>query len=189
MALEIEAKMKVDDLETIRLRLEAAGAVADGSVMETNIYFDTPDGRLRQDDKGLRLRANRDLADGDVTHVVTFKGPRQAGTLKTRPETEFTVDDPQAATELFESLGYAKILTFQKRRRTWQYLGCKVELDELPYLGAFVEVEGPTPEKVMHARQALGLADQPMIKTGYISLLMNYLTEHHIAEREIELAR
>ncbi|HTW93825.1 MAG TPA: class IV adenylate cyclase [Tepidisphaeraceae bacterium] len=189
MGLEIEAKMKVDDLQTIRLRLEAAGAVLEGQVMETNTFFDTPDGKLRQEDKGLRLRANCDHADGEVTHVVTFKGPRQPGALKTRPETEFTVDDPHAAAELFESLGYGKTLTFQKRRQTWQYLGCKVELDELPHLGVFVEVEGPTPEKVMHARQALGLADQPIIKTGYIALLMNYLTEHHIAERQIELER
>ena len=58
MAMEIEAKMKVDDLESIRLRLEAAGAVPDGQVMETNTFFDTPNGGLRDADKGLRLRAN-----------------------------------------------------------------------------------------------------------------------------------
>jgi adenylate cyclase class 2 len=189
MGMEIEAKMKVDDLEVIRLRLEAAGAVAVGQVLETNTFFDTPNCALREADKGLRLRANLDLADGDVNHVVTFKGPRQAGDLKTRPETEFTVDDARAAEELFEELGYARVICFQKRRRTWQYLGCKVELDELPYLGAFVEVEGPTAEKVIHARQALGLADQPIIKTGYIGLLMTYLSEHRIQTQCVEFPK
>jgi len=187
MGLEIEAKMKADDLESLRLRLESAGAVQQGEVLETNTYFDTPDGMLRQSDKGLRLRANHDSSDGDITYVITFKGPRQPGALKTRPETEFTVDDPEAATDLFEQLGYQKVLSFEKRRRTWQYLGCKVELDELPYLGTYVEVEGPTAEKVIHARQALGLADQPIVKTGYISLLMTYLAEHHLADKNVKL--
>jgi len=57
MGMEIEAKMKVDDLEVIRLRLEAAGAVAVGQVLETNTFFDTPNCALREADKGLRLRA------------------------------------------------------------------------------------------------------------------------------------
>ena len=51
----------------------------------------------------------------------------------------------------------------------------KVELDELPRLGRFVEVEGPDEATVMRVRADLGLAGLPLIKAGYIALLMDDL--------------
>jgi adenylate cyclase, class 2 len=186
MGLEIEAKMKVVDLEVLRLRLEAAGAAAAGEHLETNVFFDTSGGSLTQADKGLRLRTDRQSQPPRTRHLVTFKGPRQPGPLKMRQEIEFSVDDPGAATELFKELGMAMVLSFQKRRRSWTLLGCKVELDELPYLGSFVEIEGPAPEKVMHARQTLGLADQPIITSSYAALLGRHLEEHKIQSRTVE---
>ena len=92
---------------------------------------------------GLRLRTNHDSATGTETHIITWKGPRQPGALKSREEVELTVTDPADAALLLEKLGYVKVLTFEKRRQSWQLGGCKVELDELPLLGSFVEVEGP----------------------------------------------
>lgn len=186
MGMEIEAKMKVDDTESVRLRLEASGAVPAGEHLEVNTFFDTTAGSLRVADKGLRLRENKDVKTGKTVYIVTYKGPRQPGPLKTREEIEITVDDPHAATAMFQALGYALVLSFQKRRRSWQLLGCKVELDELPYLGTFVEVEGPSADKVMHVRDTLGLADQPIVKTGYISLLITHLEEHKIQTKSVE---
>jgi adenylate cyclase, class 2 len=188
MPLEIEAKMKVDDLNEMRLRLQSARAQPAGLHLEINTFFDTPDESLRRADKGLRLRENRDAEKKTTDYIVTFKGPRQPGQLKTRPETEFTVDDPATAAEVFDSLGYKKLLSFQKRRESWLLLGCKVELDELPYLGSFVEIEGPTPAKVMHVRKVLQLADQPIVTTSYASLLVNYLSEHKIKTSVVEFA-
>ena len=189
MGLEIEAKMNVPDLESIRAKLESAGATAAGDVLEINTFFDTTASSLMNADKGLRLRVNKSVTDGSTNHIVTLKGPRQPGQLKTREETEFTVDDPAAATHVFEQLGFGKTVSFEKRRRSWHFLGCKVELDEIPYLGTYVEVEGPTPDRVMHAREALGLEDQPIVHTSYIALLMNYLGEHRIHEKDIRFAK
>src|ERR1700722_7111130 len=101
MGLEIEAKMQVTDLAVVRARLKSAGAKFVGKRQETNIFFDTPDANLRASDKGLRLRGNRGLKTGHTEYVVTFKGPRRPGKLKSRPEIEFTVDDPDALTEVF----------------------------------------------------------------------------------------
>jgi adenylate cyclase class 2 len=52
-----------------------------------------------------------------------------------------------------------------------------VELDELPYLGSFVEVEGPDEATVLAVREQLGLSDRPIVKSSYIALLMGHLQE------------
>lgn len=175
MPVEIEAKMQVADHGSVREALRRRHAEGGSVTLETNVFFDTPDRRLLAGDEGLRLRTNHDSATGHETHVVTYKGPRMPGPLKSREEVELTVDDPAATARLFEKLGYLKILSFEKRRQSWTLGGCKVELDELPLLGSFVEVEGPGEREVMAVREALGLADLPMIQTSYIGMLVEHL--------------
>ncbi|MDP9173747.1 MAG: class IV adenylate cyclase [Planctomycetota bacterium] len=186
MAKEIEAKMKVDDLDIIRQRLKAAGARADGAALEINSFFDTPQAALRASGKGLRIRiATKD--DGARKCTITMKGPSEKGELKTREEIEFAITDPAEAQLLFENLGYELTLSFEKRRESWNFQDCKIELDNLPYLGTFVEIEAGSDSLVMQAREALGLAQTPLIQTGYIAMLASYLTAHNIRERRIRL--
>jgi len=171
MSLEIEAKMRVSDLAAMRRRLKAAGAKFAGGLSEINTFFDTPDGDLRRADKGLRLRANRDVKTGRTEQVVTFKGPRRAGPLKSRPEFEFTVDHPAAVVETFKNLGLVVSISFKKRRQSWKLGRCKVELDRLPRLGTFIEIEGPRAQAVLRVRRLLGLADAPMIRESYAAMM------------------
>lgn len=188
MAIETEAKMRVPDFDAVRAALRGRGASRVGLTFETNTFFDTADRALLAGDEGLRLRTNRDVDSGRETHVITYKGPLQAGPLKSREEVELTVDDPAAAAALFQKLRFARVLTFEKRRETWKLDGCKAELDELPYLGTFVEVEGPGEAAVLKVREALGLADLPMIKTGYIAMLMDFVKERGDTRGEVKFA-
>ncbi|HEY2587625.1 MAG TPA: class IV adenylate cyclase [Tepidisphaeraceae bacterium] len=185
MALEIEAKMKVDDFDAVRAKLVECGATRVGAVLETNTFFDTPDRSLLAADRGLRLRRAKDLASGDERFVVTVKGPAQSGPLKTREEAEVNVDDGERAIAVLRALGYEPQLSFEKRRETWETGGCTVELDELPVLGRFVEIEGPDERSVLHVREALGLSGLPLIKTGYITMLTRFLKETGDARRSI----
>jgi predicted adenylyl cyclase CyaB len=171
MPLEIEAKMSVPDFAAPLRRLKSAGAKPIGERMETNIFFDTPDASLRRADKGLRLRTHRDVSTGRVEHVVTFKGPRRPGPLKSRPEFEFTVTDPAAVRQMFKGLGLEISIIFKKRRQSWKLKGCRVELDTLPALGRFIEIEGPRPQSIMIVRRILGMEKSPMIRESYAALI------------------
>ena len=186
MSTEIEAKIKLEDFAAFRAKLESVGAKRVGMELETNNFFDAADARLRKEDRGLRIRVAVDEAGKSHT-TVTMKGPLQKGPFKTREELEFTANDPDAVRAIFENLGYRLTLAFEKRRETWSFGDCSVELDELPYLGKFVEIEGRTEAAVAAARNALGLADQTTISSGYISLLSRYLDEHKISDRHIRL--
>ena len=121
-------------------------------------------------------------------HIITYKGPRQHGLLKSRDEVEVTVGNSEDASQLLERLGFVRMLSFEKRRESWKLGGCKVELDELPYLGSFVEVEGPGDQPVLAVREQLGLADRPIVKSSYIALLMGYLQERGQNRRIVTFA-
>src|SRR5881396_3388449 len=97
MPIEIEAKLKVDDLDVIRSRLKDRGAQLIGDYLETNTFFDTEDRSLLAADKGLRLRRAHNLETGRDEFVITYKGPRQHGELKTRDEQELTVTSERDA--------------------------------------------------------------------------------------------
>jgi adenylate cyclase, class 2 len=185
MPVEIEAKMKVNDLAAVRARLQECGGQRRGNVMETNTFLDTKDHSLLAKDQGLRIRHTRDPQSNAEQSTITFKGPRLHGALKSREERELAVGNPKDAMALLESLGFARVLTFQKRRESWMLEGCHVELDELPHLGVFVEIEGPKEQSVMKARELLQLGDRPLIKASYIALLLTHLQERGINDRVV----
>jgi adenylate cyclase class 2 len=189
MAVEIEAKMQVDSLDVVRQRLQALGAEPAGEAIETNTFFDTDDRSLLAADKGLRLRTMHPQPSGQPKHIMTFKGPRQHGPLKSREEKEVGVDNAKAATVMLEALGYHHILSFEKKRESWRLADCLVELDELPHLGLFVEIEGPKEDAVMKVRESLQLADEPIIKASYVALLMTHLQETGNASRVVKFAK
>ena len=178
MAIELEAKMRVADLDAVRTRLRALRAVPRGRVLEVNTFFDTLEQTLLKRDSGLRLRHSIALPSGEEKHFVTFKGPQDHGELKRREEIEFAVADGTAATSLFERIGYVPQLSFEKRRETWQLGGCTIELDELPDLGTFVEIEGPDDVSVMGVRDAMGLTGEPLVTSGYASMVAAWLKQH-----------
>jgi predicted adenylyl cyclase CyaB len=171
MPIELEAKIKVDDLNTVRTRLQSAGAQPLGQYHEINRFFDTTPPTLRPEDRGQRLRTSRDTQTGQTTHTLTYKGPRHAGQLKQREEIELPLPDPTAAELLLNRLGFARGLVFEKRRESWQLNDCRVELDEVAELGCFVEVEGPQEEAIHAVLETLGLEKAKLIRESYPQLL------------------
>src|SRR3954466_1626093 len=106
MPVEIEAKMKVQEHGTVRSQLEKLGATKVGEFLEINTFFDTEDRSLLAADRGLRIRQKRDRSSGAEEFILTVKGPRQHGQLKSREETEVNVADPRLMTSILEQLGY-----------------------------------------------------------------------------------
>jgi hypothetical protein len=52
-----------------------------------------------------------------------------------------------------------------------------VELDNLPRLGTFVEIEGPKDDTVLKVRELLQLTDRPLVRASYVAMLMTHLQE------------
>ncbi|UCG15266.1 MAG: class IV adenylate cyclase [Phycisphaerales bacterium] len=189
MSVEIEAKLKVASLAPVRDRLGQAGARFIRTAAERDLHYDSPDGRFRAADSVLRIRSLTVHRGTAAASTLTYKGPRLPGRFKCRPEVELEISDAGAAARLVEALGFILISTIEKRRETWELLGCRVELDEVPYLGTFVEIEGPDESRIADAQQTLDLADLPHVKEGYVTLLFGYCRKNNVPIDSITFAR
>jgi predicted adenylyl cyclase CyaB len=178
MSVEVEAKLKVDSHDPVRSRLHDTGAEHIGAGLESDCHYDSVDGRLRASDSVLRIRSVRSTDGEPPGATLTYKGPRLPGRLKRRPEIQTEITDPDAAGRLLEALGFVPISTIEKRRESWRLLDCRVELDEVPHLGTFVEIEGPDEERISHAQRALGLDHLEHVTPGYVALLFDYCRKH-----------
>ena len=175
MGDETEAKFRVPDFAAVRRALRKAGAGYLQTVIQTDRYFDTPDRSLLKSDRGIRIRAVRCLRSAghrpDSRPQLTYKGPgRKGGAAKVRREIQAHVDSPEVVEKILETCGLEMALSVQKRRATYRLGRCTVELDELPLIGRFVEIEGPDEGAVLSAARRLGLTAEP-IKDHYIDLL------------------
>ncbi len=187
MPLEIEIKLPVESHEVVRARLRSLGAEFIGRVVESNSIYDRPDGWLRQRGYGLRVRENRSEEGGQPAATLTVKGPRRESAMKSREELEVRVDDGATATRILDALGFAPILRYQKRRESWKLSRCRIELDEPPHIGLFVEIEGPDEETIRAAQHELGLDGVKHQKASYVHMLMAYCSERGIADGVVNL--
>ncbi len=166
---ETEVKLRTDDFEAVRGRLQQLGA------------------RLKErveDEKDLLFRSATDLhaLEGQVLRLrlfgqegmLTWKGvPTFDKGVKKREELQTRVSDADALRQLLDRLGYAVSLEFSKSREYWDLRGLTVSLDELPF-GRYVEVEGDE-EEIERAVAELGLKEAERVEEGYPQLAARHL--------------
>jgi adenylate cyclase class 2 len=180
--MEIEIKMPLADFSALRARLGELGAQLEVRLLETNIFLDRRDQSLRASDQGLRIRLEHDRdADKLRAIIITHKGPRLPGNVKQRDETELHVHNADDAIALLKALGYHETLRFEKRRDRWLLDHCHIELDTLPGLGSFVEIEGPDEVTIQHVREKMGLAELPLESSGYAAMVGRWIESQGIA--------
>ncbi len=174
MPVEVECKIRVEQHEPVRERVRAAGGRFLSRVFEVNRILDRDDGSLRTAGCGLRIRATTVLDGPARPATVTFKGPREPGPYKRRQELEVAINDTERMGDLLAALGYHEVLLYEKNRESWQLGDCRVELDELPLLGRFVEIEGPDETAIAAAAARLGFAETPLVPDSYVALVATW---------------
>ncbi|NOH13039.1 MAG: class IV adenylate cyclase [Chloroflexi bacterium] len=148
---EIEVKFLIKDMKGLERRLlEANARYSQARTHELNLRFDTPDGKLSQDQCVLRLRKDNRVR-------ITYKGPMsEEGGIADREEIEFEASNYEAAKHLLESLGYEVMVIYEKYRTIYDIDKTIITLDEMPF-GNFVEIEGPDVESIKEAAELIGL--------------------------------
>lgn len=161
---ETEVKLYVPNLDSIRRRLEAAGAaLVAPRVHETNVRYENEAKTLTGRGIVLRLRQ-----DSRVRLTYKDGGKVTDGSAYARFEAEVEVSDFDAMHTILGKLGYQPSWRYEKYRTTYTLDGAEVVLDELPY-GNFVEIEGDD-AAITRARECLALTAIPNIKAGYAVL-------------------
>ncbi len=141
--LEIELKFRLDDWDDAKQQLQAWGGTFLESRRERDHYYNAPDRDFRTTDEVFRLRVVNDAG------ILTYKGPKRGGSVKTRPEIEVPLAVGAAtladAEKLILSLGYTPTAVVTKQRETYTLHRDGFELhlcfDHLGTVGRFVEIE------------------------------------------------
>ena len=175
MPVETEIKFRVDDLEGLSARLEAAGfQVQTPRSFESNVLYDTPDRRLRAKTEILRIRKYAGHA------VLTHKRLPDVGpgedTHKHRIETETEVADGEALAQVFLSLGLQPAFGYEKWRTEWREGEGHCVVDETP-IGNFAELEGPA-EWIDRVAAKLAVDPSQYITLSYGRLFDLWRAEH-----------
>ncbi|MGA2916424.1 MAG: class IV adenylate cyclase [Sedimentisphaerales bacterium] len=180
--LEIELKLKVDSLEPIAQKLAQLGAEFEGDFLQTDSYYDDSEDSLVNSDRCLRIRKHKN--HGEIIEL-TYKGARENHRFKTRREIGLKVEKAEELAYIFQHLGYKEKLTFEKKRSLWDFLGCKIALDELPLLGKFVEIEGPSDLVIEDAQKRLGLEAIQHTPQSYAHLMEEAIKKTGTKKRKI----
>ncbi len=166
--LEIEQKFRVATHILLRSKLPSMGAVELPEEQHCDTYLQHPCRDFGQSGEAFRLREINQRA------VVTYKGPRQPGVVKIRPEIEIPLVDGSREDWLgiWLALGFKVVAQVRKMRKTyainWDNINLHVTLDEVERLGKFVEIEGlvgeqvevePVQRAILRLAQDLGLEE------------------------------
>jgi len=169
--VEIEVKIRVDDIKNISEKILELGAKLEKErFYEENTLYDFPSKTLYKKRQALRLRRMNKKS------FLTFKGPPQKSRkFKIREEYETEVKNEKQVRKILKSLGFIPIFNYEKHRTVYRKKNLKISLDETS-IGNFIELEGEREEIVKFAN-ALGVSKKEFIKLDYIQLIKKELAK------------
>jgi predicted adenylyl cyclase CyaB len=169
--LNVEIKVRVDDLAPFRKRLEAMEAAYTGTDTQRDTYFAVPEGRLK-------------VREGTIEQgVIFYNRPDQAGPKPSQIERT----DPGKALAAVHAVLQAALpvdVVVEKTRSIYWVDQVKVHLDEVPGLGSFVELEavdteGTASESDLHAMctelmEDLHIPNDALVDRSYSDLVREH---------------
>lgn len=163
--VEIEVKIRIDDLKTIQEKILGLGAKLEKArFFETNVLYDFPSQTLYRKKQALRFRKM------NKKNFLTYKGPPQKSRkFKIREEFETEVKREKELKKILKSLGLIPVFEYQKHRTVYRIKNLKICIDETS-IGNFVELEGKRNEIVKLAK-GLGISKSNFIKQDYVQLI------------------
>lgn len=157
MAIEIEKKYKLTSAQRVEIlaTFKQLGAKFSHEDFEVNELYGG--GILKRKQAVLRIRkiAGKTL----LTYKERIKS---LSSIKHQIEHETEISDDEAIEQIIQSLGFKRIVVYEKKRQTWHLNNVEIVLDELPF-GFYMEIEGSEREIAMTERllNAVDLQTEP----------------------------
>ena len=178
--IETEVKHRIKgktELKRIKTKLKKF-AVFRKKEKELNLVFDSPEGELKKNKFLLRLRK-------DSKNTLTFKSPIKSNKrFKERNETEIFVKDFNRTRKMLESMNFFPVFVYEKKREYFDLNGTEVLVDELPFIGFYLEIEG-TGKGITEAEKELGLKQKNRITANYLQIFLQHKKKKNLKEKNM----
>lgn len=161
--VEREVKLRFPSTEAAKAAILATGATPlHGRRLQEDCLLDDEEESLRRRRCVLRIRT-----EGGKSRL-TFKGPVQPASVKTREEIETVVGDGAVLQQVLEELGLHVWFRCEKYREEFALEDVVLAIDETP-VGVFVEIEG-TETGIGAVATALGRRPVDFVLDSYRTL-------------------
>jgi adenylate cyclase, class 2 len=163
--IEHEAKiLDIDPAAVISVILAKGGqATGEPRLMHRYVYDIVPG----DDSKWIRLRR-------DGTETTLCVKEIRSDAIDGTHETEVTVDDFAAASELLAMLGFTPKSYQENRRTSFTLDGARLEIDQWPRIPPYLEIEADTREDVIRIAGLLGYHREQLTAANTIDVYARY---------------
>ena len=166
--LNVEIKARCTDPSSIRDYLLAHDAEFKGVDEQTDTYFNVDKGRLK-------------LREGNIeNNLIYYERPNQAGPKDSRFNLVKIGDAAGLKEVMTRSVGIKVVV--QKRREIYYINNVKFHIDEVPWLGSFIEIEAGNiladlsqqelKEQCDHYLKAFGVNEADLVEVSYSDMLL-----------------
>lgn len=130
-------------------------------------YYDTPDCQLKKQDLVIRIRSNGEKK------TIALKSPRVdlPSGMSNRIELEFIPAKGESVHEQLLNQGLHPNEAAEKERWTFIHNNCEIVLDKLPFIGSFIEIEGPSETAIDEVVILLHLSSCKVVRQNYGELM------------------
>lgn len=168
---ELEIKIQIpskEDFERVFAACKKQFGDPLSHVKQLDEYYDTADRELKKQDLVIRIRS----VNGKKT--IALKSPRMdlSSGMTRRIELEFLSAEGEKVHSQLLDQGLEPHEASEKERWTFPYKECEIVLDRLPFIGSFVEIEGPSEDAIEQVVKLLELSPFPIIQKNYGELMI-----------------
>jgi predicted adenylyl cyclase CyaB len=173
--MEIEARVKVDDLEKVKSQLTGLGAEFYKEKVQVDSIFKRKGEELAPQGPGgfiLRVRESD-------KNTLTLKALTEKAGVWVEHETE--VSNVEEAKQILLKADFSKVFTMTKKRISGRLGDFELCLDDIKELGTYIEVALDSPdsrkskEKIVRLLNKLGFEESQIIHKGYVAMLFERL--------------
>jgi len=169
---EIEVKFLDCNHEALIKKLEQLGARKEKVFLYNVKSYDYVDKRLAKDNAWVRLR-------DDGEHVsLSYKQRLGVGEDRLKDggmkEIEMNVESFVKANEFLTSIGLIAKFFEEKRRTRYVFDGVEVDLDEVPLLPPYIELEGESWESLERVAERLDLRWEAHVRCSAMQMYEHY---------------
>lgn len=173
--MEVEVKVALDEKEKEEVLKKLRKACSTERFQEEeDVFFISTHNTSLGVNNTLKLRRS----DGEAKLI--FKNKEDNKDLKRSLEFEVRVKEEDVGNllQILRHLGFKESLIVRKRRISFYFNGCTVNVDDVEGLGSFLEVEVLSEDEVndafnriLEALSALGLSEKRLIRKSYAELI------------------
>lgn len=173
---ELEIKLKIESEELFQIIYETClefFGPPQSHVSQLDEYYDTPDKQLKKQDLVIRIRS----MNGNKT--IALKSPRielPSGSTS-RIELEFLSAEGEKVHQQLLEKGLHPFEASEKERLTFLHKECEIAIDKLPFIGRFIEIEGPSELAIGEVINLLKLSSCEVVRKNYGELIREKFQE------------